>query len=550
MQSNFMLSEKLDGIKDWFIKLKNWIQKNIFETHWKWVAIFLPILMYVVILSVVSISKYNLFRNAAHCTGIFTQAVWKFANFDGLFNTVRGLNIWGDHLSFTMILYAPLYKIFPSVYTILIQQSIVLAIGGFGIYLIAKDRLKNKLLAFFFMLIYLINPALQNSNLSEFYPEVIATSFAVFAFYFIIKEKYIGFWVCFILGILTKEDIALTYSFFAIYIFFTRNKKVGLIAFIISIVYFLLAIFLFLKIFNGVGFFRFEIGDSQWFDEFSVNKFNIFFHIDSLFNEKALIYMFKLLFPLCFISLLELPILLIALPALFINLSSRQDIIISVVRHYNVSIIPFVYISAIYGFGKLLEIENDYKNNRSILNKRSPIKSSYALIMIFCCSLISFYSFSTMVWGVKDYFKIYVNKNSSNIKPVENSNITAKSPIKSKEDIKIALEAIKLIPKNSSVSASSYILPHVEPRRKLYYFPNPFISFLYGLDFGGKNRNSSINYNEEIDYIIFNKNEYYMWTSVKWVNEIFENIIDSGKYEIIFNKGDTYLLKLRNSNYY
>ena len=68
----------MESIKKDLIKIRDWIQKNIFDTKWKLVAIFLPIIVYIAIMSVVSISKYNLFRNGAHCTGIFLQAICKF----------------------------------------------------------------------------------------------------------------------------------------------------------------------------------------------------------------------------------------------------------------------------------------------------------------------------------------------------------------------------------------------------------------------------------------------------------------------------------------
>lgn len=62
--------------------------------------------------------------------GIHAQAIWKLSTGHGLFNTVRGLPIWGDHCWFIMVLYAPLYWIFPKVETLLVLQSLALALGA------------------------------------------------------------------------------------------------------------------------------------------------------------------------------------------------------------------------------------------------------------------------------------------------------------------------------------------------------------------------------------------------------------------------------------
>ncbi len=543
-----LINDRVANVKYTFMKFKNWTQKNIFETKWKWVAIFLPILMYIIIMSIAMCKKYDLFRIPVYDSCVFFQAIWKIANLKGLSNTITGISIWGDHLTFTILLYVPFYKIFPSIYTLFILQSFVLAIGGYGIYLISKEKLSNGIIAFIFMMIYLFYPATQHSNLGGFYPELISTTFAIFAFYFMMRKKYVIFWIFFLLGILSKEDVALTYSFFAIYIFFKNNKKVGLVAFIICVIYFLLSMFLFLKLFNGYGFFRFSTlsttGSSFAFGDFYKNKFNIFFHINSIFREESLIYFFKLLLPLCFLSLLDFPILFIAFPAIFINVTTRSDFYLSLkTSHYNVSIIPFVFISAIYGFSKLLEINRDYKNT---LNKKSPINIYGATFMLLCCSLISYYSLFDLGSKLNKYFER--NKVEKPLTTETKNIIDNKKDrlaIKTNDEINDAIEAIKLIPKDASVSASTYMVAHLINREKIYWFSNPFKNNSYGLDY-------SIDNFDLVDYIVFNKYEYHFSNldseKMEKMENIFVAIMNSSDYDILFHKNDTYVLKLKRSN--
>ena len=89
---------------------------------------------------------------------------------------------------------------------LLLIQTIVLAFGGLFIYLLGRDITQNKLTSLLFAFLYLINPALQYTNLYDFHGETLATTFFLGAFYFLRKRKTILFFLLLFLAGTTKEE--------------------------------------------------------------------------------------------------------------------------------------------------------------------------------------------------------------------------------------------------------------------------------------------------------------------------------------------------------
>ena len=123
------------------------------------------ILVYVLAFSATSILTFHSFGMSAYDIGIHTQAIWKLSTGRGLFSTVRGLPIWGDHCWFFMVFYAPVYWLFPRVETLLILQSLALAVGALPLAALVYRCGGSRISAIFFGGAWLLSPALQNMNL-------------------------------------------------------------------------------------------------------------------------------------------------------------------------------------------------------------------------------------------------------------------------------------------------------------------------------------------------------------------------------------------------
>ena len=134
---------------------------------------------------------------------------------------------------------SPFYWFYPSPSTLLVIQTIVLAIGAWFIYLIAKITLKNKIYALIFSLSYLSSFLVTRANLFDFHPVVLATTFLLAAIYFEMINKNFFTLVFILLSLLTKEHVGLVTFLYGLYItFFRRKKTFGLFISAISLIFF------------------------------------------------------------------------------------------------------------------------------------------------------------------------------------------------------------------------------------------------------------------------------------------------------------------------
>ena len=81
------------------------------------------------------------FGTAAYDFGIFIQNFWLLSTLNETFNTVRGLNTFGDHFQPIQILFAPLYRVIPSPLLLLLIQVAAVAWSAIILHRIAYHQL-------------------------------------------------------------------------------------------------------------------------------------------------------------------------------------------------------------------------------------------------------------------------------------------------------------------------------------------------------------------------------------------------------------------------
>jgi len=123
----------------------------------------------------VSIRKHWSFNTHAFDTGVFTNAIWNLAfKGDYVSSLKAGKNLFTDHQSPVFWLWAPLYRLIPRVETLLVSQSLLLALGGIAVFYLGRQSLGEKSLAAAFLpFVYWLNPAVISANNFEFHPEII-----------------------------------------------------------------------------------------------------------------------------------------------------------------------------------------------------------------------------------------------------------------------------------------------------------------------------------------------------------------------------------------
>jgi len=180
-------------------------------------VLFFLIAVYAIVLIAACLWKYGLFAYNAIDLAYFNQVFWNMLHGQFFTGSIHPHLSLGDHAELAMPLLLPFYAIFPDPRTLLILQTIALALPAWPIFLIAKKRLAesrlpepaNRLLPLIAAAIYLASPFVQNINLFEFH----LLPFALLPLFLALLEYEKGrkwpFVIYALLAMLVREDVAL-----------------------------------------------------------------------------------------------------------------------------------------------------------------------------------------------------------------------------------------------------------------------------------------------------------------------------------------------------
>ncbi len=393
------------------------------------------------------------------------------------------------HNDILLALLAPLYFIYSGPETLLIVQTVVIALGALAVYGIAqfvfnKNGFKN-LVSLVFAAAYLLYPPLQRMNIYDFHAVALATTFLLFMFYFWLKKRYIPSFLFFLLSIISKEQVALTTLFFGLYALYTsrRNFLFSLAIISLSIIWFLASVLFVIPYFRGEAHFALE-----YYEGFNpANLMKNVFHIDTLR------YFFFLFGPLGFLSFFSPLQFLIALPEFAINLLSNSWNMRNIIFHYTAVIQPFVFISAIYGTKKSIEmLERSGKRRRIRLDKGAAI----ALFILFF----------TLIFALSKGPLPFSRE--QDIHPLQYPQVERNEIVQWKQLLQN--DAIK-------VSTTGQLAPHFTSRRYFYTF-----SEYYYL----------------ADYIVLRLGEIYNYPEKDTLIPLYAQLVFDPRFEKVYKKGD------------
>ena len=447
---SFFIAIKIIFSKPGFTLHLNILKDNEEKILW------LAIIIYFFIFSFFSILKYNAYNMAMLDLGRMDQAIWNTSQGRLFACTFESGNICRliEHSEFIFVLIAPFYLLYSDPKVILIIQTLVISLGALPIYWLARKRLSSSFAPLCFSLAYLLYPSLQYGNLADFHPDMLATTFFLFTFYYLDCENWFKYFVFLLLSLLCKEYASLIVVMLGIYIFIAkRNNKFASITFFLGISWFLMTYKVIPKYLNvntkeilGIQYYA---GFGQSIEE--VFKSIVFHPVKTILHFvtfKKLTNLVLLFLPVGFLPLFNLPILLIILPV-FIGVILTP--FFSYANHHNGMLIPFIFISSI-GAGQYLinKFNLKFKN------------ITYAVgIFVFSSSLLSniFYGPSPLSWRFwnKASYRYWNNLHQFRVT----------------EHDRIADKIIKMIPQEARVSASNHLASHLSQRETIYHFPQP-----------------------------------------------------------------------------
>ena len=387
-----------------------------------------------------AVLRHRSFETGRFDLGNMTQAVWSTANGDPLAVT----NLAGEqttrlasHFDPILVLFAPLWLVWPSPEALLVAQAVALALGALPVFWLARKHLDSERAGLGFALAYLLFPATQWVALSDFHPVALACPLLLFAFWFLDEDRLLPFVICAALACTTKEELPLAVAGLGLWYAVARRRPGAGVAIAVAgaaIAAFALGV---VDHFNdGGGPFagRYdEVGGSPTgmlrtlvSDPLVITR--------ALFDWEGLGYVIALLAPLAFLPLAAPLALLPALPDLALNLLSSTDTQTSIHFHYVAPLVPGLFAAAIFAAARL---------------ERPIVKPLVALVLAanFVLGAIPLWS---AIPGGED--------------------LQADAALIGDHD-RTTARALRLIPNDAVVSASNSLGAHLSGRRRFLSFP-------------------------------------------------------------------------------
>ncbi len=464
---------------------------------------------------------YHRYALTAYDLGIYDQAVWLISRFHNTFDTVRGLPLLADHFDPILYFLAPLFWVWDSPKILLIAQTLALALGALPVYALARRTTGLAPIGLLFAVCYLCYPPMEWSNTFDFHPEIFATPFLLGAFYYLICGRRRLYFLLLVLTALTKETAGLTIILLGLYALAVNRRlgwlTVGMGAEALVIALGVLQIYHkghpspYFWLYSRYGKTPIQIVGTLLHHPIGVAA--------GLNTEETRRYLFELFQPLFFLPLLAPEALALASPSLLANLLSGRSFMRMIYYQYTVYITPFVFIASIIAFDRLRRWGG-----------------------LFTTGLLVFYLIASTIWGLNE-------------SPFLITSWPLTQPVSSFQADQ-AESILRLIPPGVSVSAQSGLIPHIDHRRLIYLFPNPFYQVACGDSVSALKQQVGLDYppyhprqvanaidNSTIEYVVLQPRGCIFPMLQKNLWPLLVVMLRSPNYGVIAIRGDTILLR-------
>ena len=421
------------------------------------------VLAFTVVMSETCIARYLSFRSSTFDFGIFAQMFENMAK-TGLQITSVERNVHLSHFAvhFSPFYYVilPFYMIFRSPESLLVIQALAAGLGAIPLALIAKKFKLSNSNILLTVTAYLFYPALSGGLFFDFHENKFLTVLILWLLYFIIsvspensdnsenskkylKIKYILIYVFAILTLTVKEDSFLYVFFIALYMAslkkdgkFSKNNIIhGTIIAAMSVIYFFFSTY-YLKNFGlGVMTYRFNLFLRIGEDSFITMILNVFKNPALLFasllsTPEKLEFIFYMLIPLCFLPFIskKLNFILLIIPMIVINLATDY------IYQYDVH---FQYTYGVTALLFFLAVKNLSKINIRHITKLCVAMACFSIILFTAKNFNRIHAYNFIYFNFTDEFTD-------------------------------AEAIISKIPLDSSISASTFLVPHLIKCENLY----------------------------------------------------------------------------------
>jgi uncharacterized membrane protein len=382
------------------------------------------------------IARHVRFQSIAWDAGIFDQTVWLYSRFQEPFNTVRGMNILGDHFSPILALLAPLYWVAASPVTLLAVQAALVGVSVVPVFLFARDRV-GRTAAYLIAAGYALFWGIQVGVL-EFHELAFAPAIVGWMVLWADRGRWRGYFVLLALLFLVKEDMSFLAMGLGATLIVQRQVRYGLITAAAGIAWFYLTTDGLMPWISGHNFQYWLYGDLG--PNLSGAVKNVFQHpgllphvaTDSNQKVRLLLYTFA---PFLGLSLYS-PLLLASLPVVAERVLSSQPDRWNLAGHYYLPLAPLLAMGAADGLARILRLRPS-----STQGPRFVATGAAAAILV-----------ANVVVGHRFQLRDLAGDFNFSRTPGERA----------------AARAVERVPDGASVAATEDLLPHLSERRSIW----------------------------------------------------------------------------------
>jgi uncharacterized membrane protein len=320
---------------------------------------------YFILYSTLSVLRHQSYHSFGFDLGLFDQVFWNTTQgrlFESTMSQAQPVphSLLGDHFSPIFLFLVPFYFVFPHPETLLVLQTLALALGAWPIYLLAKLRLPAGYAAMW-VLVYLFFVPLAWINLYDFHDVALSVAPLGFAIYFLERDRRALFVLSLLVTFLVKEEMGLIGAGFGAYALLSkRDWMVGLGVLAGSIIVFEAVIQIAIPFFAGglsypyIGIRYAEVGGSPRgiLTTLVTDPVRI---ARAVLQPKKVYFVIAIFGPVLGLSALAGWAALVLLPPLGYLLLSSYEPQFSFTSQYSAPLIPLVVGTAILALGRMPE---------------------------------------------------------------------------------------------------------------------------------------------------------------------------------------------------
>ncbi len=308
--------------------------------------------------------------------GFVDQAVWGTLHGQWFLDTNntygRPINWLGCHFNLFLLLFVPLYAIWPAAEWFIIAQAFALSVAAWPIFLLASKVHGSERTGILWAVIYLFNPFLLNAAAWDFHPVTFAVPFIAWALLAIEKKNFRLLWFCCLCQLLIQEQFGLTVAGFGT-LWWIKNRewKSGTLLIGLGLLHTLMVLGFIMPALSPSGTHNMIepgsrgsrygwLGGSLFEIIGNVILHPIWMLKTVILKYEAINYLILLVLPLLGLFFAAPAWLLPAIADLSANTLSAINLPRSIISYHSVTLVPILTVSAIYGAQRIAPLFANY----------------------------------------------------------------------------------------------------------------------------------------------------------------------------------------------